>query len=143
MTEEAKVNKKALVYAVLEQHIQINDDGTKVFDLERKDLIPLCYDALIAGGVDKLDVKEHLITSYIQMGRMKMLQDRSEYTHHKVKAKVKETTDGTAETVENTIPEGAKWSATKADVTEYFKTRKAAREMSEANGADWEVAKLA
>lgn len=138
-TATTKINKKTLCFAVLAEHIQ-EVDGIRSFNLARKDLIELCHQALLDGGVDRLDIKPNLVTSYIQMGRMEFITQTGAYAHHKY---VKKESTNPDKAPENIIPADAKWQASKDDTTEYFKTRTAAREMAAANGDDWTIAKIA
>ena len=134
--------KKSIVWAALSPLVTTSEDGIKTFgERSRKDLIDICYDALIDNGVDKLDIKQHLIPSYLQMARMEMLKGESAYKHHNGAKQVNIETDEPL----IIIPEGSQWQAAREDTIEYFKNRQGATAFVGKNGgnSEWNVTKLA
>jgi hypothetical protein len=135
--------KKSIVWAVLSPLVTVNEKNEKVFSKPRKELIDDCYNALIEAGVDKHDIKPHLITSYLQMARMEMLKGESAYKHHKYKSKKANDGEEAKSEPEVLIPADAQWMAVQGEVVEYFKNRQQARDFAKDQDGKWAINKVA
>ena len=137
-----EINKKQVCFSVLSAHLVV-DGEDRSFSLPRKELLNLMHDALLEAGIDRLDIKPNLATSYYQMGRMEFITQKGAYRHHKTGPMA--NVDKEDEEPEVIIPEGSQWQAKREDTIEYFKNRQGATAFTTKNGPreEWEVTKLA